>query len=107
MVSFDIRNIMIDSYINMLGSGVKFNISRLSEDYLRDLIKKGPFLSIVSYNYIYDAPRDKYNAETKKYEEKTFTWQNISCHLCRYIFYKPLFYVVQLFFIGFYVNLSL
>ena len=68
VVSFDIRNIMIDSYINMLGSGVKFNISRLSEDYLRDLIKKGPFLSIVSYNYIYDAPRDKYNAETKKYE---------------------------------------
>jgi hypothetical protein len=68
VVPLEIRNIMIDSYINMLGSNIQFNIARLSKNYLWDLIKEGPFLPVVSYNYLYDAPRSKYITEKKKYE---------------------------------------
>jgi uncharacterized protein YvpB len=68
VVPFEIRNVIIDSYISMLDDKIKFNISRLSNDYLWNLIKKGPYLTVVSYNYLYDAPRSKYIMEKKKYE---------------------------------------
>lgn len=68
VISTEIRNAMIDSYIKMLDSGAKLRISKLSRNLLGDLIKNGPFLPIVSYNYLYDAPRDRYFIKEKKYK---------------------------------------
>jgi len=67
VIPIEICNSMIDSYIKMLESKVTFHISELDRNYLWRLIKNGPFLPIVSYNYLYYAPRDKYDVNFKKY----------------------------------------
>ena len=67
VVSMEVRNILIDGYIEMLAKGVKLRISMLRGELLRDLISKGPFLPIVNYNYLYDSPRDRYVSKGKKY----------------------------------------
>lgn len=68
IVTTEICNIMIDSYINMLNRDATLRISKLNRNLLHELIKKGPFLPIVSYNYLYDAPRDRYDSVEKKYK---------------------------------------
>lgn len=68
VVTTEIRNTMIDSYVNMLEQGVNFRISKVNRKLFDDLLSQGPFLAIISYNYLYDAPRDRYIEEEKKYK---------------------------------------
>jgi hypothetical protein len=59
--------LLIDAYIPFLQAGGVVAITKCTNDLLRKLLAKGPVLAIVSFNYLYDYPRSKYNAENREY----------------------------------------
>lgn len=60
--------LLIDSYASFLKFGGVVNIVKCTNDLLQSLLAKGPILAIISFNYMYDYPRARYNSSMKNYE---------------------------------------
>lgn len=57
----------INAYIDYLKSGGKIRIEKCTNELLQRLLAKGPVLTIVSFNYLYDYPRVVYDQTKKNY----------------------------------------
>ncbi|MEI6267135.1 MAG: C39 family peptidase [bacterium] len=60
---------LIESYIDFLKAGGLIDITKCTNKLLRSLLDKGTVLAIVSFNYLYDWPREVFNKKTGHYEE--------------------------------------
>lgn len=63
--------LLIDAYTSFMQSGGVVSIAKCTNELLQTLLEKGPVLAIISFNYMYDYPRSRYNPESKNYEADT------------------------------------
>ena len=59
--------ILIDAYVKYLQTGGIVKIEKCTNLLLQTLLTDGPVLAVVSYSYLYDYPRCRYDLVTKKY----------------------------------------
>lgn len=64
--------LLIEAYISYLEANGKVDITKCTNNLLQDLLTKGPVLAIVSFNYLYDYPRCKYDMAKKEYGPDAF-----------------------------------
>ncbi len=64
-------SVLIDSYVTYLESGGEIDIAKCTNDLLKNLLDKGPIMAIISFNYMYDYPRSKYDSVNKDYGPDT------------------------------------
>jgi hypothetical protein len=60
--------LLIEAYVSFLQSGGVLSITKCTNELLQNLLAKGPVLAIISFNYMYDYPRARYNPDIKNYE---------------------------------------
>jgi hypothetical protein len=60
-------SMLIDSYVKYLEADGEINITKCTNDLLKRLLATGPVLAIISFNYMYDYPRARYNLDKKTY----------------------------------------
>lgn len=60
--------LLIDAYASFMEAGGIINIVKCTNDLLRSLLQNGPILAIVSFNYMYDYPRSRYDFASKQYK---------------------------------------
>ncbi len=63
--------ILIDVYVEYLQAGGVIDITKCTNELLGKLLAKGPVLAIISFNYMYDYPRSKYDPAKKDYVPDT------------------------------------
>jgi len=59
---------LTDAYENFMEAGGIVNIVKCTNELLKSLLKDGPIMAIISFNYMYDYPRSEYNNKTSEYE---------------------------------------
>jgi hypothetical protein len=60
-------SILIDSYVTYLQNGGIIEITKCTNELLKNLLIKGPVLAIINFNYMYDYPRVKYDMAKNNY----------------------------------------
>lgn len=64
--------LLIEAYTSYLEAGGMISVAKCTNQLLQNLLSKGPILAIVSFNYLYDYPRSKYNIEARQYAPDAF-----------------------------------
>ncbi len=60
--------LLIDAYASFMQAGGVVSIAKCTNELLQKLLAKGPVLAIISFNYMYDYPRAKYDTTNKEYK---------------------------------------
>lgn len=63
---------LLEAYISYLEARGIIDITKCTNRLLQGLLAKGPVLAIVSFNYLYDYPRSKYDMAKKQYAPDAF-----------------------------------
>ncbi len=58
---------LTDAYVTYLQSGGLIDIAKCTNGLLEGLLIKGPVLTIINFNYMYDYPRSSYASNAKSY----------------------------------------